>query len=59
MEPLNLMVSLSHFANDNRDNQHGLSDPAGRSRPTMPARGHRSWRVLITALHLRRVRVLP
>ncbi|GAA1598606.1 hypothetical protein GCM10009804_63960 [Kribbella hippodromi] len=33
MEPLNLMVSLSHFANDNRKHKHGLSEPAGRRRP--------------------------
>ncbi|MEU8224354.1 hypothetical protein [Kribbella sp. NPDC048915] len=32
MEPLNLMVSLSHFANAKRENQHGLSKPAGRRR---------------------------
>jgi hypothetical protein len=32
MEPLNLMVSLSHFANAERDNKHGLSEPAGRRR---------------------------
>lgn len=29
MEPLNLMVSLSHFANDKREHTHGLSRPAG------------------------------
>ncbi|MEV6267016.1 hypothetical protein AB0L64_07620 [Kribbella sp. NPDC051936] len=32
MEPLNLMVSLSHFANAERENKHGLSQPAGRRR---------------------------
>lgn len=31
MEPLNLMVSLSHFANDDREHTHGLSRPAGRA----------------------------
>jgi hypothetical protein len=31
MEPLNLMVSLSHFANDHREHKHGLSRPAGRA----------------------------
>lgn len=30
MEPLNLMVSLSHFADDKREHKHGLSEPAGR-----------------------------
>jgi hypothetical protein len=42
MEPLNLMVSLSHFANDKPENKHGLSTPAGRRRtpkPPKPARG--------------------
>ncbi|WP_165550240.1 hypothetical protein [Kribbella speibonae] len=34
MEPLNLMVSLSHFANTERENEHGLSQPAGRGRRT-------------------------
>ena len=32
MEPLNLMVSLSHFANQKPENKHGLSQPAGRRR---------------------------
>jgi hypothetical protein len=32
MEPLNLMVSLSHFANDKRENRHGLSERAGGGR---------------------------
>ncbi|MEU4192121.1 hypothetical protein AB0E69_09495 [Kribbella sp. NPDC026611] len=36
MEPLNLMVSLSHFAGENRANKRGLSTPAGRSRRTNP-----------------------
>jgi hypothetical protein len=57
MEPLNLMVSLSHFANDNRDNKHGLSEPAGRRRRTdklpAPAR-RRSWWVIRS-----RARVTP
>jgi hypothetical protein len=30
MEPLNLMVSLSQHADDNRGHRHGLSTPAGR-----------------------------
>jgi hypothetical protein len=57
MEPLNLMVSLSHFANDNRDNKHGLSEPAGRRRRTgkLPApTARRSWWVIRS-----RVRVTP
>jgi hypothetical protein len=58
MEPLNLMVSLSHFANDNRDNKHGLSEPAGRRRRTdklpAPTRQRRSWSVIRS-----RVRVTP
>ncbi|WP_350275336.1 hypothetical protein [Kribbella sp. HUAS MG21] len=41
MEPLNLMVSLSHFANDNREHKHGLSTPAGSGRPTNRTRGRR------------------
>jgi hypothetical protein len=32
MEPLNLMVSLSHFANADPANKHGLSERAGRRR---------------------------
>ena len=55
MEPLNLMVSLSHFANDNRDNKHGLSQRAGRGRTDKsgtPER-RRSWWVIRS-----RVRVL-
>jgi hypothetical protein len=56
MEPLNLMVSLSHFANDNRDTKHGLSERAGRRRRTdksaTPER-RRSWWVIRS-----RVRVL-
>lgn len=53
MEPLNLMVSLSHFANDQREHKHGLSEPAGRRR------GRRlSARWNVRRLLLRRVRVL-
>ena len=44
MEPLNLMVSLSHFANENPKNKHGLSTPAGRRRKfklwRLGGRGH-------------------
>ena len=36
MEPLNLMVSLSHFANDKREHKHGLSERAGRGRDGEP-----------------------
>jgi hypothetical protein len=32
MEPLNLMVSLSHFANDKPKNQHGLGRRVGTGR---------------------------
>ncbi|MFI5694367.1 hypothetical protein ACIA58_21130 [Kribbella sp. NPDC051586] len=54
MEPLNLMVSLSHFANDNRDTKHGLSEPAGRGhRRTNKSARRRSWWVIRS-----RVRVL-
>jgi hypothetical protein len=53
MEPLNLMVSLSHFANDKHQNKHGLSQPAGRrTRRRLSAR----WNV--RRLVLRRARVL-
>jgi hypothetical protein len=55
MEPLNLMVSLSHFANAKREHKHGLGERAGRGRK----REHRAskhvhgwWR-----LRLRRVAV--
>ncbi|GAA3102432.1 hypothetical protein JOF29_003391 [Kribbella aluminosa] len=48
MEPLNLMVSLSHFAKDGRESQHGLGERAGRGRPAddtaKPAGGRRIWR---------------
>jgi hypothetical protein len=53
MEPLNLMVSLSHFANDNRDTKHGLSERAGRRRRTNKSARRRSWWVIRS-----RVRVL-
>ncbi|MGZ0153287.1 hypothetical protein ACXJJ3_39920 [Kribbella sp. WER1] len=48
MEPLNLMVSLSHFAKDGREHPHGLSQPAGRraDRPA-PVPGRRAWRFRI------------
>ena len=59
MEPLNLMVSLSHFANDKRENKHGLGERVGRQRRT----GWRPRRVP-GARNVRRiwgirVRVLP
>ncbi|TCC24102.1 hypothetical protein [Kribbella sindirgiensis] len=59
MEPLNLMVSLSHFANTGRDNEHGLSQPAGRGRRTS-----RKARKLATGRNVRRIwvrhaKVLP
>ena len=53
MEPLNLMVSLSHFANDKRENKHGLSDRVGSDRvgsgrragkARLPRRVHGWWR---------------
>ena len=48
MEPLNLMVSLSHFANQKPKNKHGLSERAGRGRRgeerPRPERAHRWWR---------------
>ena len=53
MEPLNLMVSLSHFANDNRDTKHGLSERAGRRRRTNKSARRHSWWVIRS-----RVRVL-
>lgn len=44
MEPLNLMVSLSHFANVKPKNEHGLSERVGRARRSegrrRPARAH-------------------
>ncbi|MGW6200076.1 hypothetical protein ACWF0M_28300 [Kribbella sp. NPDC055110] len=59
MEPLNLMVSLSHFANAERENKHGLSQPAGRGR-----RADRKARKLTAGRNVRRIwarraRVLP
>ena len=45
MEPLNLMVSLSHFANDKRENKHGLSERVGTGRKgRSPRRSHGWWR---------------
>ncbi|MDX3006096.1 hypothetical protein PWY87_30755 [Kribbella solani] len=44
MEPLNLMVSLSHFATDNREHNHGLSEPAGRRSRRRKVRVARSIR---------------
>ena len=48
MEPLNLMVSLSHFANEKPKNKHGLSERAGRGRRReerpRPERAHGWWR---------------
>ncbi|WP_410791498.1 hypothetical protein [Kribbella sp. C-35] len=59
MEPLNLMVSLSHFANAERENEHGLGEPAGRGRRTV-----RKARKLSAGRNVRRIwarhaRVLP
>ena len=49
MEPLNLMVSLSHFANAKREHKHGL----GRKRAHRASKHvHGWWR-----LRLRRVAV--
>ena len=48
MEPLNLMVSLSHFANEKPKNKHGMSERAGRGRRReerpRPERAHGWWR---------------
>ncbi len=49
MEPLNLMVSLSHVAGDKRPkNEHRLSERVGRGRPgeerRPPVRTHGWWR---------------
>jgi hypothetical protein len=41
MEPLNLMVSLSHNVESKPENKHGLSQPAGRA----PRRPRRRWTV--------------
>jgi hypothetical protein len=59
MEPLNLMVSLSHLSNAERENEHGLSQPAGRGRRT-----ERKARKLSEGRNVRRIwarhaRVLP
>lgn len=55
MEPLNLMVSLSHFANAERENQRGLSRPAGRRRRAPKIRATRNVRRIWAS----RVRVTP
>jgi hypothetical protein len=48
MEPLNLMVSLSHFANQKPKNKRGLSERVGRGRRgeerPQPERAHGWWR---------------
>jgi hypothetical protein len=55
MEPLNLMVSLSHFANDHREHKHGLSRPAGGDRRDTRGSGRRlPWSALLG--NLRRIR---
>jgi hypothetical protein len=59
MEPLNLMVSLSHYANAERENKHGLGEPAGRGR-----RAVRTARKLSAGRNVRRIwvrhaKVLP
>jgi hypothetical protein len=51
MEPLNLMVSLSHFANEKPKNKHGMSERAGRrgdERPR-PERAH-GWRTRLQGM---------
>ncbi|NIK58808.1 hypothetical protein [Kribbella shirazensis] len=62
MEPLNLMVSLSHFADDKRDHKHGLSRPAGRARRSTPANGRPEPRLTVLRIVARiwgsRARVL-
>ena len=50
MEPLNLMVSLSHFANTKPENKHGLSERAGRRgredhERRAPRTAHGWWRI--------------
>ena len=55
MEPLNLMVSLSHFANAERENKHGLSQPARRRRRAPKVRVTRNVRRIWAS----RVRVTP
>jgi len=65
MEPLNLMVSLSHFANDKRENKHGLGERAGRRcAEKQPGRPEKQPRRIALARNARRiwpsrVRVLP
>lgn len=44
MEPLNLMVSLSHFANPKPENKHGLSERVGRKQEGATKRAHGWWR---------------
>ncbi|TCC08114.1 hypothetical protein [Kribbella soli] len=59
MEPLNLMVSLSHFANAERENKHGLSEPAGRGRRAE----RKAWKFSagrnVRRIWTRHARVLP
>jgi hypothetical protein len=55
MEPLNLMVSLSHFSNAERENKHGLSEPAGRRRRARKLSVRRNVRRIWVA----RARVTP
>jgi len=54
MEPLNLMVSLSHFADAKRENEHGLSERVGGGR-----RRRLSARWNVPRMILRRARVVP
>jgi hypothetical protein len=60
MEPLNLMVSLSHFANDNREHKHGLSRPAGGDCRSDRTHGRHLpgalTRLKLTLQNLRRIR---
>ena len=59
MEPLNLMVSLSHFANTERENQHGLSQPAGRGRRTARTTRKLSVGRNVRRIWVRHAKVLP
>ncbi|RZT12000.1 hypothetical protein EV649_7656 [Kribbella sp. VKM Ac-2569] len=59
MEPLNLMVSLSHFANAERENEHGLSQPAGRGRRTERKARRLSAGRNVRRIWASRVRVTP
>jgi hypothetical protein len=56
MEPLNLMVSLSHLADDKREHKHGLSQPAGRrgKKTTESAERSLGWWRRLTISHHRR-----